>query len=131
MSVIAALVLFIVGLAIVLFSAEQLVKGVVGTSIVFGVSSFVIAVVFIGFDPDNLSVGAVASFEQVPGIAWGAIVRNPSERGPGHHRHPGRDVGRGGTARSACASNRAESRSACSANIVGGTLATGRSFIPH
>jgi Ca2+/Na+ antiporter len=50
------------------------VKGVVGTSIAFRVSSFAIAVVFIGFDPDNLSVGAVASFEDAPGIAWGAII---------------------------------------------------------
>lgn len=74
MSLIAAVALFGVGLGIVLFSAEQLVKGVVGTSAAFGVSSFTIAVVFIGFDPDNLSVGAAAAFEHAPGLAWGAII---------------------------------------------------------
>jgi cation:H+ antiporter len=74
MSIVAALVVFILGLVIVLFCAEQLVKGVVATSLTLGVSAFLIAVVFIGFDPDNLSVGVTASFEHAPGIAWGAII---------------------------------------------------------
>jgi len=66
--------LFIVGLAMVLSLAEQLVKGVVGTSLNFGISAFMISVIFIGFDPDNLSVGAVASYEGISGIAWGSII---------------------------------------------------------
>jgi cation:H+ antiporter len=66
--------LFIAGLAMVLGLAEQLVKGVVGTSLNFGISPFMISVIFIGFDPDNLSVGAVASYEGALGIAWGSII---------------------------------------------------------
>jgi cation:H+ antiporter len=66
--------LFIAGLALVLSLTEQLVKGVVGTSLNFGISAFMISVIFIGFDPDNLSVGAVASYEGVSGIAWGSII---------------------------------------------------------
>ena len=58
----------------VIFFAEQLVKGVVGTSLNFGISAFLISVIFIGFDPDNLSVGAVASYEGISGIAWGSII---------------------------------------------------------
>jgi cation:H+ antiporter len=58
----------------VLTLAEQLVKGVVGTFLNFGISAFMISVIFIGFDPDNLSVGTVASYEGISGIAWGSIV---------------------------------------------------------
>ena len=74
MNTLIALGFFIVGLAMVLSLAEQLVKGVVGTSLNFGISAFMISVIFIGFDPDNLSVGAVASYEGVSGIAWGSII---------------------------------------------------------
>lgn len=74
MDTLIALGLFIVGLAMVLSLAEQLVKGVVGTSLNFGLSAFMISVIFIGFDPDNLSVGAIASYEGITGIAWGSII---------------------------------------------------------
>jgi len=74
MSLIIALGLFILGLALVIFCAEQLVKGVIGTSLRFGLSPFLLSVIFIGFDPDNLSVGAVAAYEGVAGIAWGSIL---------------------------------------------------------
>jgi cation:H+ antiporter len=46
----------------------------VGTSAGFGISAFVISVIFIGFDPENLAVGAVGSVEGVPGIALGSII---------------------------------------------------------
>jgi cation:H+ antiporter len=46
----------------------------VGTSMGFGLSTFPLSVIFIGFDPDNLAVGAVASAEGVPGIALGSIL---------------------------------------------------------
>jgi cation:H+ antiporter len=62
------------GLGLVIFFAEQLVKGVVGTSIGFGLSTFLLSVIFIGFDPDNLAVGAAASAEGVSGIALGSIL---------------------------------------------------------
>jgi cation:H+ antiporter len=66
--------LFVVGLALVIYFAEKLVKGAVHTSLGFGVSAFLIAVVFIGFDPENLAVGTVASARGAPGIALGTIV---------------------------------------------------------
>ena len=74
MNTLIALGFFIVGLAMDLSLAEQLVKGVVGTSLNFGISAFMISVIFTGFDPDNLSVGAVASYEGVSGIARGSII---------------------------------------------------------
>jgi cation:H+ antiporter len=69
-----ALVFFGVGLGLIIFFAEQLVKGVVGTSRGFGLSTFLLSVIFIGFDPDNLAMGAVASAEGVSGIALGSIL---------------------------------------------------------
>jgi cation:H+ antiporter len=74
MSVGWAIVLFVAGLALVLFCAEQLVEFTVGTAAGFGVSAFLISVVFIGFDPENLAVGAVGSAEQAAGIALGVII---------------------------------------------------------
>jgi cation:H+ antiporter len=74
MDIMIALVFFGVGLGLIIFFAEQLVKGVVGTSMGFGLSTFLLSVIFIGFDPDNLAVGAVASAEGVAGIALGSIL---------------------------------------------------------
>jgi cation:H+ antiporter len=72
--IILPLVFFGVGLGLIIFFAEQLVKGVVGTSLGFGASTFLLSVLFIGFDPDNLAVGTVASAEGVSGIAMGSIL---------------------------------------------------------
>lgn len=66
--------LFVAGLVLVVYFVEKLVEGAVGTSLGLGISTFLVSVIFIGFDPDNLSVGAVASFEGVAGIAVGSIV---------------------------------------------------------
>jgi cation:H+ antiporter len=74
MNVFVALAVFVVGLGLVVYFAEKLVKGVVGTSLGFGVSTFLISVVFIGFDPENLAVGAVAAYNGVAGIALGSII---------------------------------------------------------
>jgi cation:H+ antiporter len=74
MEMLIALVVFGLGLGLIIFFAEQLVKGVVGTSVGFGLSTFLLSVIFIGFDPDNLAVGAAASAEGVSGIALGSIL---------------------------------------------------------
>jgi cation:H+ antiporter len=74
MDILIPLVLFGIGLGLIIVFAEQLVKGVVGTSMGFGLSTFLLSVIFIGFDPDNLAVGTVASAEGVDGIALGSIL---------------------------------------------------------
>ena len=51
MNTIVSIGLFVVGLGLVIYFAEKLVKGAVGTSLGFGVSTFLISVIFIGFDP--------------------------------------------------------------------------------
>lgn len=74
MSIWAALGLFVVGLLVVLYFAGKLVDGAVGTARGFGMATFVVSVIFIGFDPENLAVGAVAAAEGVSGIALGSII---------------------------------------------------------
>jgi len=74
MNTILSMVLFVIGLGLVIYFAEKLVKGAVGTSLGFGISTFLVSVIFIGFDPENLALGAVASFEGVAGIAMGSVI---------------------------------------------------------
>jgi cation:H+ antiporter len=74
MDIFITLVVCGLGLGLVIFFAEQLVKGVVGTSMGFGLSTFLLSVLFIGFDPDNLAVGAAASAEGMSGIALGSML---------------------------------------------------------
>jgi cation:H+ antiporter len=62
------------GLVLVIWCAERLVEGVVGTSVALGVSAFVVSVVFVGFDPENLAVGAVGAAQGLPGIATGSVI---------------------------------------------------------
>lgn len=74
MNLIVPILLSIAGLALVLFCAEQLVKGVAGFASGLGASAFLISVVFLGFDPENLAVGAVGSLQGASGVALGTIV---------------------------------------------------------
>jgi len=73
-SIAVALGLFALGLVLVVGSAEQLVESTVGVSRSLGLSAFLISVVFIGFDPENLAVGAVAGYDGTAGLAMGTIV---------------------------------------------------------
>jgi cation:H+ antiporter len=67
MDITIPLVFFGVGLGLLLCFAEQLVKGVVSASMGFELSTFLLSVIFIGFNPDNLAVGTVASAEGAKG----------------------------------------------------------------
>ena len=69
-----SLLLFVLGLGLIIYCAEQLVKGAIGTSLRFGMSTFLVSVIFISFDPENLFLGAVASYEQAAGLALGSII---------------------------------------------------------
>jgi len=74
LELVVAIALAVVGLGLILLFADRLVRGAVGTSVGFGVSPFLISVIFIGFDPENLAVGAVGSYEGMAGIALGSII---------------------------------------------------------
>jgi cation:H+ antiporter len=66
--------LLVVGLGLIFAFSEGLLKGAVGTSLGAGVTTFIISVVFIGFDPDKLIIGTVGSLKDSPGIALGSIL---------------------------------------------------------
>lgn len=65
---------FLAGILMIVFFSEKLVEATVGTSVRLGISTFLISVLVIGFDPENLSLGVVASYEGVTGIAVGTIM---------------------------------------------------------
>lgn len=73
-AVLLDLMLVIGGLALILYVAERLVDAVVSTAVGFGLSAFVVGVLFVGFDPENLAVGAVATTRGESGIALGSII---------------------------------------------------------
>lgn len=62
------------GLALVLLFAGRLVRGALGFARGFGLSVFIVSVIFVGFDPENLAVGAVGTYEGAAGIALGTII---------------------------------------------------------
>lgn len=69
-----AIILFIIGIAIVLWSAERLTDGVLATTVAFSVSAFFIGVLVSGFEPENLVTGLVANFEGLPQMALGTVI---------------------------------------------------------
>lgn len=68
------IIIFVIGIFLIVYFSEKLVEATVGTSLGFGISTFLISVIFIGFDPENLALGAVASNDAVFGIAVGTII---------------------------------------------------------
>ncbi|NGP86821.1 sodium:calcium antiporter [Fodinibius halophilus] len=64
----------VVGIMLIVYFSEKLVESTVGTSLHVGLSTFLISVIFIGFDPENLALGSVASYEGVSGIAMGTVM---------------------------------------------------------
>mgnify|MGYP005811968683 CR=1 FL=1 len=74
MSLALACLMFVLALGLVLYAAEKLVLGTMGLSLSFGWPSFLISVLFVGFDPKNLAVGATGAYEGVYGIALGSII---------------------------------------------------------
>lgn len=74
MSIFIAIVLSAGGIFLVVFFAEQLLKGLSGTAVHFKIPAFLLSVIFLGFDPENLGVGAIGSYESFSGIATGSII---------------------------------------------------------
>lgn len=71
---ILAVTLLVSGIALVLFCAGRLVKGAIATARSFGLSAFLITVVFSGFDPENLAIGAAGTAGSITGIVLGSII---------------------------------------------------------
>lgn len=74
MSSIASVALLIAGLALVVWGAELLLDGLLGSAARFGVSAFAITVVLSGFELENLAAGIAANAEGLPGAAAGTFL---------------------------------------------------------
>jgi cation:H+ antiporter len=62
------------GLILVLVFAARLVRGVAGLAASLGLSAFLLSVILLGFDPENLAVGAAGAYEGASGLALGSII---------------------------------------------------------
>jgi cation:H+ antiporter len=67
-------VLFVVGVIVVIWGTERFVEGMLGSTIILGVSTFALGVVFGGFDAENLGTGVVAGIEGLPGVSLGTVI---------------------------------------------------------
>lgn len=74
MSLLVATGLCVGGLVLVVGAAEQLVDGLLGAAGAAGISAFLLSVILIGFDPENLGVGVAGAYEGVFGVALGSVV---------------------------------------------------------
>ncbi len=66
--------LFVIGLGLLFYFTEELIKGVVGASLGLGITSFIVSIVFIGLEPENLVVGITGALAGSAGIAMGSII---------------------------------------------------------
>lgn len=66
-----SLVLFVTGAAFAVWSAEQLLKGLVTLSVVLRVSAFAIGAVLSGLEAENVAVGLVAGSQGAAAVALG------------------------------------------------------------
>lgn len=69
-----AILVFLAGIGLVVESTEQFVHGLMGFSLLTGISTFVLGVIFGGFDPENLGAGLVGALNGPPGMALGTVI---------------------------------------------------------
>lgn len=69
-----AVILFLVGVGLVLWSAERLTDGVLTTAASFAVSAFFVGALVSGFEPENLITGIAANYQGLSQIALGTVI---------------------------------------------------------
>jgi cation:H+ antiporter len=67
-------IIFILGIALIVWATERFVEGMIGSALILGVSTFALGVVFGGFDAENLGTGIAAGLKGLPGISLGTII---------------------------------------------------------
>jgi cation:H+ antiporter len=65
---------FVLGIAVLIYSAEKLIGYLVGVSSRWVVSLFLVAVVFTGIEFDDLTFGIVLNLEDLSEVALGAVI---------------------------------------------------------
>lgn len=74
LGIMVAIILLVVGIGIILWSAERLTDGVLGAAASFALSAFFVGALVSGFEPENLVTGVVANFEGLPQVALGTVI---------------------------------------------------------
>jgi cation:H+ antiporter len=64
---------FIVGAALLIYSAEKLIVYVVGAAAGLRISVFLLAIVFTGIEFDDVALGVALNFEDLSGVALGTV----------------------------------------------------------
>ncbi|MEJ2870586.1 sodium:proton exchanger [Actinomycetospora sp. OC33-EN08] len=69
-----SIILFVIGIAVLVFSAEKLIEYLVGVASRWTISLFLIAVVFTGIEFDDLAFGIVLNLEDLSEVALGTVI---------------------------------------------------------
>lgn len=72
----AAVATLLVGSLILLASIELLIHALIRTALRFGVSAFVLAIVFSGWEFDNVAFGLFTGFAEMQNVAFGLAIGN-------------------------------------------------------
>jgi cation:H+ antiporter len=72
-SELVSVVLFLAGVAVVVVSVETFIEAVAEGALALGVSGFFLTVVLAGTDLENVVLGVVAAFDELPALALGTV----------------------------------------------------------
>lgn len=69
-----SVLLFLLGIGLILWAAERLTDGILGTAASFAASPFFVGALVSGLEPENLVTGVVANFQGLPQVALGTVI---------------------------------------------------------
>lgn len=72
----AAVAVLLLGTVVLMASVELLIHALVRTATRFGLSTFLLAVVFSGWEFDNVAFGALTGFQEMQDVAFGLAIGN-------------------------------------------------------
>jgi cation:H+ antiporter len=68
------IMLFLGGIALLIYSVEKFIENLTKSAIVLGVSTFILAVIFAGMDFENWAFGIASVVANLPGVAIGSAI---------------------------------------------------------
>lgn len=68
------ILLFLGGIALLIFSVEKFIENLTKSALVLGVSTFILAVIFAGMDFENWAFGIASVVANLPGVAIGSAI---------------------------------------------------------
>lgn len=74
MSVFLSLVLFVIGVALVVWATERLLEGLIGLAWLLRISAFAVAAILSGFEAENVAVGLAAARRGADEVALGTVL---------------------------------------------------------